>query len=48
MTKTLADTFLNLGRMKGEHQGVIPHLTVADGDAADADEAADELRLRLE
>ena len=48
MTRALAETFPDFPPYAGEHQGVIPHLTVAHGNAAEADEAADELRLRLE
>jgi 2'-5' RNA ligase len=48
MTQALAETFPDCRPYAGEHQGVIPHLTVAHGSAADADEAADALRLQLE
>ena len=48
MTQALAETFPGFRPYAGEHQGVIPHLTVAHGSVSDADEAADALRLRLE
>lgn len=48
MTHALTEAFPDYRPYAGEHQGVIPHLTVAHGSAADADEAAKVLRLRLE
>ena len=47
MTHALTEAFPGFLPYAGEHQGVIPHLTVAHGNASDADEAADVLRLRL-
>ena len=48
MTHALTEAFPNYRPYAGEHQGVIPHLTVAHGSASDADKASDALRLRLE
>jgi 2'-5' RNA ligase len=47
MTRAIAETFPDFQPYAGEHQGVVPHLTVAHGSAAEADEAAETLRLRL-
>lgn len=47
MTMALVEVFPGFQPYGGEHQGVIPHLTVAHGDASEADEAAAELQVRL-
>ncbi|SEU06316.1 2'-5' RNA ligase family protein [Variovorax sp. OV084] len=47
MTIALVEAFPNFPPYGGEHQGVIPHLTVAHGNALDADAAAAELQIRL-
>jgi hypothetical protein len=47
MTQALTEAFPGFQPYAGEHQGLIPHLTVAHGSAAEADEAAGELKLRL-
>jgi 2'-5' RNA ligase len=47
MTRAIAEAFPDFQPYAGEHQGVVPHLTVAHGNAAEADEAAETLRLRL-
>jgi 2'-5' RNA ligase len=47
MTRALVSTFPGFRPYAGEHQGFIPHLTVAHGSAAEADEAAEQLQLRL-
>ncbi|MBN8752503.1 MULTISPECIES: 2'-5' RNA ligase family protein [Variovorax] len=47
MTLALAKTFPDFPPYGGEHEGVIPHLSVAHGHARDAQEAADELNVRL-
>lgn len=48
MTRAIAKAFPDFQPYAGEHQGVLPHLTVAHGSAAEADEAAEALRLRLD
>jgi|GEM_PF-168977 predicted protein tyrosine phosphatase/2'-5' RNA ligase len=47
MTLALAEAFPDFPPYGGEHEGVIPHLTVAHGNARDADTAAAELQSRL-
>ena len=47
MTLALVQAFPDFPPYGGEHQGVIPHLTVAHGSALDADAAAAELQARL-
>lgn len=47
MTLALVKAFPDFPPYGGEHQGVIPHLTVAHGNAPDADAAAAELQARL-
>ncbi len=47
MTLALVEAFPEFPPYGGEHQGVIPHLTVAHGNALDADAAAAELQTRL-
>jgi len=47
MTLALAEAFPGFPPYGGEHEGVIPHLTVAHGSAADADKAAIALQSRL-
>jgi 2'-5' RNA ligase len=47
MTLTLVEAFPGFPPYGGEHQGVIPHLTVAHSSALDADAAAAELQTRL-
>lgn len=47
MTRAIAEAFPGFQPYAGEHQGVIPHLTVAHGSSAEADEVAETLRLRL-
>ncbi|MGJ7500589.1 2'-5' RNA ligase family protein [Variovorax sp. ZT5P49] len=47
MTLALVGAFPDFPPYGGEHQGVIPHLTVAHGNSLDADAAAAELRIRL-
>ncbi|HEX7866412.1 MAG TPA: 2'-5' RNA ligase family protein [Variovorax sp.] len=47
MTLALVKAFPDFPPYGGEHQGVIPHLTVAHGNAHDADTAAAELQSRL-
>jgi 2'-5' RNA ligase len=47
MTLALAEAFPEFPPYGGEHQGVIPHLTVAHGSALDAVAAAAELQTRL-
>jgi hypothetical protein len=47
MTLALMKAFPDFPPYGGEHQGVIPHLTVAHGNALDADAAAAELQARL-
>ncbi|MBO9652273.1 MAG: GNAT family N-acetyltransferase [Variovorax sp.] len=48
MTRAIAEAFPGFPPYAGEHHGVVPHLTVAHGNAAEADEAAETLRLRLD
>jgi len=48
MTKALVDVFSDFQPYGGEHQGVVPHLTVAHGDPSQADAAAAELQKRLD
>ena len=47
MTLALVEAFPDFPPYGGEHAGVIPHLSVAHGDALGAEEAAIELRARL-
>ena len=48
MTRALADVFPDFQPYGGEHQGVVPHLTVAHGNPSEADAAAAELQERLD
>ena len=48
MTKALVDVFSDFQPYGGEHQGVVPHLTVAHGDPSEAEAVAAELQRRLE
>jgi len=48
MTKALVDAFPDFQPYGGEHEGVIPHLTVAHGNPLEADAAVAELQGRLE
>jgi len=48
LTKALVDAFPDFQPYGGEHQGVVPHLTVAHGDPFEADAAAAELQRRLD
>jgi hypothetical protein len=48
MTKALVDVFSDFQPYGGEHQGVIPHLTVAHGDPSEAGVVAAELQERLD
>jgi len=47
MTLALVDAFPGFPPYGGEHAGVIPHLSVAHGDARHAEQAAIELQARL-
>lgn len=47
MTLALAEAFPEFPPYGGEHDSVVPHLSVAHGSAADADAAAIELQSRL-
>ncbi len=47
MTLALAKMFPGFPPYGGEHADVVPHLSVAHGNASDAEEAAAELRTRL-
>ncbi|CAN7762403.1 2'-5' RNA ligase family protein [Variovorax sp. LjRoot178] len=47
MTMALVEVFPDFLPYGGEHQRVVPHLTVAHGEASEADEAAAELQVRL-
>lgn len=47
MTLALVEAFPEFPPYGGEHDSVVPHLSVAHGKALDADAAADELRARL-
>lgn len=47
MTLALVTAFPGFLPYGGEHDGVIPHLSVAHGDAHHAEEAAVELQARL-
>jgi 2'-5' RNA ligase len=47
MTQALSQRFLAYPPFKGEHAGIIPHLTVANGNAKEAECAAGELEERL-
>ncbi|SFQ43592.1 2'-5' RNA ligase superfamily protein [Variovorax sp. OK605] len=47
MTLALVGAFPGFLPYGGEHEGVIPHLSVAHGDARHAEEAAAELQARL-
>lgn len=47
MTLALVEAFPDFPPYAGEHQGVIPHLSVAHGNALDADAAAAELQTGL-
>ncbi len=47
MTLALVEAFPDFRPYGGEHQGVVPHLTVAHGNASDAEAAAGELQARL-
>jgi len=48
MTKALVEAFPDFQPYDGEHQGIVPHLTVAHGDAAEASAVAAELQDRLD
>jgi hypothetical protein len=48
MTKALVDVFSDFQPYGGEHEGVVPHLTVAHGNPSEADAAAAELQRRLD
>lgn len=48
MTQALVAAFPEFRPYGGAHEGVIPHLTVATGSAAEADEAANILQCLLE
>uniref|UniRef100_C5D118 2'-5' RNA ligase family protein n=1 Tax=Variovorax paradoxus (strain S110) TaxID=543728 RepID=C5D118_VARPS len=48
MTKALVDVFPDFPPYGGEHQGVVPYLTVAHGEPSEADAAAAELQKRLD
>ena len=48
MTKALVDAFSDFQPYGGEHQGVVPHLTVAHGDPSEAAAVAAELQGRLD
>lgn len=48
MTEALVGVFSDFQPYGGEHEEVIPHLTVADGNPAEADAAASELQERLD
>lgn len=47
LTAALAECFPSFPPYGGEHRSVIPHLTVAHGDAQHAQTAADELEKRM-
>ncbi|HSV50504.1 MAG TPA: 2'-5' RNA ligase family protein [Burkholderiaceae bacterium] len=47
MTEALVAAFPSFKPYEGEHLGVIPHLTVAHGNASEADSAEAELGIRL-
>lgn len=47
MTRAIARAFPDFQPYAGEHGDVVPHLTVAHGSAAEAEEAAETLRMRL-
>jgi hypothetical protein len=48
MTKALVDVFPDFQPYGREHEGVVPHLTVAHGDPSKPDAAAAELQRRLD
>lgn len=48
MTKALVESFPDFQPYGGEHQGIVPHLTVAHGDAAEASAVAAEVQSRLD
>lgn len=48
MTKALVDVFPDFQPYGGEHQEVVPHLTVAQGDQSEAGAVAAELQTRLD
>jgi 2'-5' RNA ligase len=48
LTETLFRAFPQFPPFRGEHPTIVPHLTVANGNAAEAAVAAVELELRLE
>ena len=48
LTNAVAAEFPDYPPYRGAHAGVIPHLTIADGDAAAADTGEQELRADLE
>ncbi|MBB3178623.1 GNAT family N-acetyltransferase [Variovorax sp. Sphag1AA] len=48
MTRALAEAFPDFQPYAGEHHSVVPHLTVAHGSAAEADEAEEALRLHVD
>ncbi|MFM9925376.1 2'-5' RNA ligase family protein [Variovorax sp. H27-G14] len=47
MTLALVDAFPGFLPYGGEHEGIVPHLSVPHGDARHAEEAAAELQARL-
>jgi len=48
MTRAIADAFPGFEPHGGEHRDVVPHLTAAHGNRAEADAAEEELRRRLD
>lgn len=48
MTRALVDTFPDFQPYEGEHEGTVPHLTVAHGDPSEAAAVAAELQGRLD
>lgn len=47
LTRALVRKFPEFPPFRGEHESIIPHLTVANGNAAEAERAAIELEARL-
>lgn len=48
MNEALVEAFPDFQPYGGEHQEIVPHLTVADGNASEATEATAELQARLD
>lgn len=48
LTRAIAGAFPGFQPYAGEHHGVVPHLTVAHGSSAEAEEAAELLQQRLD